>query len=110
MEATSRTVDDGGMTNRTNIPRIDLDGVAFRLEALRTALNLEKADFAVSGGIDPSSYSKMLNRTKPLKSDHAFALATTWGVTMDFFYRGDLSRIEEPLRTKIRIALNGVDK
>lgn len=94
------------MTPQRGIPKIDLGGVLQRLEALRGALDLEKNDFASSGGIDPSSYSKMLKLKKPLKSDHAFALASAWGVTMDYFYRGDLSRIDEPLRSRIMTILN----
>lgn len=94
------------MVKRSSIPKIDLPGVIKRLEALRNALSMEKADFAASGGIDPSSYSKMLGYTKPLKSDHAFALAATWGVTMDYFYRGDLSKIDDNLRNKILVHLN----
>jgi transcriptional regulator with XRE-family HTH domain len=94
------------MTQQGSIPKIDLPGVMVRLEALRAALALSKSDFAASCGLDASSYSKVLGLTKPLKSDHAYALAAAWGVTMDYFYRGDLSRIDEALRAKILMHLN----
>lgn len=94
------------MTQTGSIPKIDLPGVTVRLEALREAIGLSKGDFAASCGLDASSYSKVLNHTKPLKSDYAYALAAAWGVTMDYFYRGDLSKIDDHLRNKILAHMN----
>jgi len=98
-----------GMLGSPKIPQIDMNGVAARLEALRLSLDLSKDAFAKSFGVDPSSYTKMTNnltpgkedKAKPLKSEHAYALAMRWGVSMDFIYRGDLSRIDSSLRAKI---------
>lgn len=101
------------MKSPEKFPQIDMAGVAFRLEAIRSTTGLSKDAFARSFGLDPSSYTKMTNnlepgkedKTKPLKSEHAFALAARWGVTMDFIYRGDLTKIEDTLRDKIIAAL-----
>lgn len=103
------------MKSPHKLPQIDMASVAFRLEALRSTTGLSKDAFAKSFGLDPSSYTKMTNnlapgkedKTKPLKSEHAFALAVRWGVTMDFIYRGDLSKIEDTLRDRIITALTG---
>lgn len=98
-------IDTSPMKNRA-IPKIDLLGVVDRVEALREALGLGKGAFAQSFGVDPSSYSKMLQYEKPIASEHAYAMAERWGVSMDFIYRGDLSKIEADLRTKIITILN----
>lgn len=105
------------MKTDTKFPSIDMAGVADRLEALRRAHSLSKDAFAKSFGVDPSSYTKMTNnrdpsraRTKPLKSEHAYVISERWGVTMDFIYRGDLSRIDESLRSKIITALTQADE
>lgn len=118
MEKNSRTREPSGMKSRIQFPKIDMAGVAFRLEALRSTTGLTKDAFARAAGIDPSSYTKVTNHsdteksdktTKSLKSEHAFAIAERWGVTMDFIYRGDLSKIDDALRAKIMASLNNRD-
>lgn len=85
------------------MPQIDMPGVALRLEALRLTLGMAKGDFSRSWGLDPSSYSKILDGEdpKPLKSQHAFTISTIYGVTMDFIYRGDLSKMDDATRANI---------
>lgn len=89
------------MSTSHKLPKIDMKGVSARLEALRLALGLDKGTFSQSFGLDPSSYSKILGNTKPLKSEYGHAIAERWGVTMDFIYRGDLSRLDEDFRAKV---------
>jgi hypothetical protein len=118
MDISSRTPRLAAMTTRTTFPKIDMAGVAFRLEALRATTGLTKDAFAKASGIDPSSYTKVTNnleigkedKTKPLKSEHAFAISERWGVTMDFIYRGDLSKIDDALRAKIIANLSNFDR
>ena len=102
----SKTGDVSRMTKSSSIPKFSWQDVALRLEALRKSVNIDKGDFALSCGLDPSSYSKILSATKPLKSEHAYAIAQQWGVTMDFLYSGDLSRIDDRLRSTIISHLN----
>jgi hypothetical protein len=92
-------------TMKSEMPKIDMATVGMRLEGLRKALALEKGAFADSFGLDPSSYSKVINGNKPLKSEHAFTIAERWGVTMDFIYRGDMSRISDTMRKSIMAAM-----
>ena len=94
------------MTERDRIPKIDMDGVAARVEAVRYLSKLTKDAFARSFGLDPSSYTKVVKSTKPLKSEYAFAISERWGVSMDFIYRGDLSKMAEDTRAIILAALN----
>lgn len=100
----------GGMTDAPRIPQIDMPGVARRVTALRLISGLTQDAFAKSFGLDPSSYTKVMKSTKPLKSEHAFAIAERWGVTMDFIYRGDLSKMDETTRAKVIAALSSFDR
>lgn len=107
------------MSKKPPVPQIDMAGVAARLEALRKSLSLSNEAFSLSFGLDPSSYTKVINNLgkkpdlktppKPLKSEYAFALSERWGVTMDFIYRGDLSKMDDTLRNKVIAALNAPD-
>ena len=106
MENFSKPARIASMIKNLFAPQINNPEVIRRLEALREALKLEKGEFSLSFGLDPSSYSKMLSGAKPLKSEYGFAIATLWGVTMDFLYFGDFSKIEESLRNSIMANLN----
>ncbi len=44
-------------------------------------------------------------KCKPLRSEQVYLIALHWGVTMNFTYRGDLSKVDESLRAKIMQAL-----
>lgn len=96
------------MNMADRIPDPDPKMVGQRLDALREALGIEdQQDFAVMIGIDPSSYTKVKNGRKPLKSDVAYRAAERFGVTMDFFYRGRLADMDETLRATIVKILGG---
>jgi plasmid maintenance system antidote protein VapI len=94
------------MNARKTLPKIDMAGVAQRLEALREAHGIQKGEFADSFGLHPSSYSKVIQSAKPLKSEWAYIISQRWGASMDYIYKGDLSRIEDALRAKIMTNLN----
>ena len=94
------------MIGSPRIPQIDLLGVASRVEAVRQVAALNRELFARSFGLDPSSYTKIIKGEKPLKSEHAFAIAEQWGVSMDFLYRGDLSQLGANMRASVIDALN----
>jgi len=82
--------------------KIDLEGVGHRLEAIRTALHLQKGEFAKSFGVDPSSYSKIIKGEKPLLAESAFQISEQWGVTMDYIYRGRLLGLPEGIGDDLR--------
>jgi len=62
--------------------------IAQRLEAIRLAHEFPKREFAQAIGLDPSSYSKVLSGTKPLKAEYALLAAERFNVPMDYIYRG----------------------
>lgn len=88
------------------MPKIDQKNVGMRLEALRLALDMTRAEFAQSFDLDPSSYTKTVNGEKALRSHAAFAIAEQWGVSMDYLFRGRLTDIDAALRSKILKNLN----
>ncbi len=90
-----------GMLTTPKVPKIDDAGVGFRLDALREAAGLDKGSFATTCGIDPSSYSKIIQGEKPLRSGMAFACSERWGVTMDYLYRGSLEKLPSQYASKI---------
>ncbi|HAR50386.1 helix-turn-helix transcriptional regulator [Roseovarius nubinhibens] len=91
------------------MPKIDMPGVGRRLEALRLALDLNRREFSESFGLDPSSYTKTAEGEKSLRTQHAFAIAERWSVSMDYLFRGRLSDIPDHLREAILSHLNGQD-
>lgn len=83
--------------------------VAVRLRALREALAMNRADFADSLRINRSSYTLIEDGRKPLNHRMAFDVATRYGVTMDYLYRGVTSDRDLPEihAQKIRALLMG---
>lgn len=106
MELSSRKNQTEGMEISHKMPQLNMEGVGARLEALRIALDMGKADFANSFGLDPSSYTKTAKGEKPLQSQHAFTISERWGVSMDFLYRGRLADLPHDLRENILKNLN----
>lgn len=94
------------MKNKEKLPRIDMQSVGLRLEAMRRALSLSRQDFAISFGLDPSSYTKTVDGEKQLRSEAAYVIAERWGVSMDYIFRGRLSDLPEHLRESILKHLN----
>ena len=92
------------------LPKVDSAGVALRIEALREALGMEKGAFALSFGCDPSSYSKILTGSKPLKLEMGYALAVRWDVTMDFIYRGSLDKLPDRYAAAVIDHLTGAKR
>lgn len=79
--------------------------VARRLEALRTALGLTKAEFADLIELDRSSYVRIEKGVKPLLPPSALRIYRLWGVDMNFLYLGHLSGVPSSLSSKVTAAL-----
>lgn len=69
------------------------EAVGRRLIALREHHQKNRAEFAASVQIDPTSYGKIEKGLKPLKADMAYRIAERWGVSMDYLYRGRLTEV-----------------
>lgn len=87
-------------TNRNT--RIDPVGIGERLRAIRESEQMQSGEFALSVGIDPSSYSKIEQGKKALKMEMGYQVAERYGVTMDFIYRGRLNDLPQKLAEHLR--------
>jgi DNA-binding XRE family transcriptional regulator len=79
--------------------------VARRLEAVRNALGLTKAEFADIIDIDRSSYVRIEKGAKPLLPPTALRIYHLYGVDMNFLYLGQLSGLPGSLSSKVTTAL-----
>lgn len=87
---------------KRNTNRIDPAEVGLRLEAVRTAIGMEKRAFADIIGVDPSTYSKIIRGKAGLRADNAYLIAEKFGVPMDYIYRGRLTDLPESLANALR--------
>ena len=102
MEISSRPAKRSAMKKRKQFPQVDLLGIAARLVSIREAYGLRSGDFARSVGIDPSSYSKIEQGEKPLKMEMGYSISETYGVSMDFLYRGLVADLPEKIAEHLR--------
>lgn len=79
--------------------------VGRRLVALRHHHGKNRAEFAASVQIDPTSYGRIEKGLKPLKADMAYRISERWGVSMDFIYRGRLTEVPESLADSLMTSL-----
>lgn len=80
--------------------------VARRLAALRTALDLSRAEFADMLGVDRSSYTKIENGAKPLLPYAAYRIYELFGVDMNYVYLGQVGGVPADLSKKLMTALS----
>lgn len=81
---------------KTEWSEIHPERVAMRLRILREALGLVPAHFADSVGINRSSYTLIESGRKVLNHRMAYDIATRYGVSMDYLYRGYISDRDLP--------------
>lgn len=81
--------------------------VARRLEAVREALGLSKAEFADRLEIDRSSYSKIELGKKPLLVKDAMRVYQLYGVDLNFLYLGQIASLPSHLSSQITSHLRG---
>lgn len=109
MENPSTPGHPAGMNDHPSIP--DKALVGRRIDALREAFEIaDQKAFADAIGVDESSYSKIKNGKKTLKTDMAFRASERFGVPMDYFYRGSFVGIDADLREKLLKILGGQNR
>lgn len=81
------------------------DKVGPRITALRETLALSKGQFADSVGLDRSTLTKIEQGNEGLSLPKGIAVATLYGVGLDFIYRGDLSDVPEKMRPRLLVNL-----
>ncbi|MES2814506.1 MAG: helix-turn-helix transcriptional regulator [Pseudomonadota bacterium] len=77
------------------------DRVGARVTAMRLALQLSKAQFADSLGLDRSSLTKIEAGSKGLDIVTGAKIAEIYGFGLDFIYRGTLTDVPEAHRSEV---------
>jgi transcriptional regulator with XRE-family HTH domain len=72
-----------------------------RLDALHKGLGITQADVCRAVGVHANRYSQYVNGKRLLTLDVAARLVSEYGVTLDWLYLGDRSRLPQELREKI---------
>lgn len=91
----------GGTPTATLPASMRPEVVAPRIVAAREALELKKSEMADALSVDRSAWTKYEKAERPFPPDIALRAAERYDLTMDYFFRGRLTGIEEPLRGKI---------
>ena len=84
---------------------VDKMMVSRRLEALRDALGMNKAEFADLIEIDRSSYTKIEKGDKPLLPRQAFKIYERFGVDMNYIYLGQIGGVPQRLSSALTSSL-----
>ena len=72
-----------------------------RLVALHEGLGISQADVCRAIGVAPNRYSQYVNGQRRLTVDVAAQLVREYGVTLDWLYLDDRSKLSQELREKI---------
>lgn len=87
-------------------PQLDAlkQGAAERLRLLRGLHGQNLTDFAAAAGIARNTYSQYENATRLPAIEHSLLLCTTYNITLDWLYTGDLTGVNWDLARKIQAA------
>jgi transcriptional regulator with XRE-family HTH domain len=87
--------------------------IAYRLELTREALSLSPAEFCKNVGLRPNQWSQYVDPKgkRRITIDAMYRLKDEYGITFEWIYDGDRSRLPSDLLKKIRAteALGTVD-
>lgn len=79
----------------SEIPRShDKAAIGARLQLTRQALRLTQTDFAENARIARSAYTQYENGGKRPSIENAISLCETYGLTLDWIFRGEMSGVE----------------
>lgn len=98
------------MSEQEKIQAIHPISVGMRLEAIRTAEGMSKAEFSEIIGLNASSYTRMSYGKKPLKAELAYLIAERFEVSMDYLYRNQMSQLSDSRSKKLMEALKIVQE
>lgn len=68
---------------------IDWDAVCIRVEAVRSAKNMARNQFADEIGITKSNYSQFCRGKRMLTAEHLFLISTKFSISLDHLLAGD---------------------
>jgi transcriptional regulator with XRE-family HTH domain len=76
--------------------------IATRLRHTREALRVNQREFARRANLKPNRYNQYESGARPLSIEAALRICDEYGITLDWLYRGDRSRL--PYHLAIDIA------
>lgn len=79
------------------------EAIAERLEIIRAVKGLSQKDFVTPAGVNESTYSQYKKGIQAPDLEQANKLCDTWGLTLDWIYRGDNSGLDRDLRDAIKV-------
>lgn len=103
-EQTSRAVNGNIRTMKLlnqDKPR-SVDAISERLELTRRALGMTQRAFALNAGLTPPAYNNWKKGLSRPDLDAAFMLCDAYGLTIEWVYEGDASRLPAQLVEKLR--------
>ena len=77
------------------------EDIATRLRHTREALGVNQREFARRVNLKPNRYSQYETGARPLTINAAHRICDEYGVTLDWLYRGDRSRLPHHLAIAI---------
>lgn len=75
--------------------------IATRLRHTREALGLNQKEFAMRANLSQNGYNQYESGARRLTIDAAHRICDEYGVTLDWLYRGDRSRLPHHLAIEI---------
>jgi transcriptional regulator with XRE-family HTH domain len=93
-------LDIKNMTNHDDSSR-ELEKIAERLENTRGALGLSQSELCAKTGIQRNTYNQWERGKQRPGLSQAMILCETFGITLDWIYRGDPGGIPARLNDKI---------
>jgi len=75
--------------------------IAARLLRTREALGLNQREFAMRANLKPNRYSQYETGVRALTIDAALRICDEYGISLDWLYRGDRSRLPHHLAIDI---------
>lgn len=75
--------------------------IAARLKAARMAINPNQSEFARRAGLTQNRYNQYETAERPLTLDAALKLRDTYGLTLDYLFRGDAALVPYGLMERL---------
>jgi transcriptional regulator with XRE-family HTH domain len=82
---------------------LSIEAIAHRLRATRETTGLTQSQFADRAGIAQDTYNQWESAMGRPGLDEAMRLRAAYGVTLDWIYLGDASRLPRPPRSESHV-------
>lgn len=84
--------------------RQEIIETAERLRQARMAINPNQSEFARRAHLSQNRYNQYETAQRPLTLDAALKLRDTYGLTLDYLFRGDTALVPHGLMERLRLS------